>query len=89
MYGGHRRDAAGLSRPQSAAQATVMAVDAPLLERPPVEPAAGLVAGRYSLRSRLGRGSMGVVWPAQDEILHRSVAVQQIARPGATVSPGS
>src|SRR6202012_3765530 len=37
-----------------------------------------VIAGRYSLQNPIGRGAMGVVWRARDQLLDRDVAIKEV-----------
>jgi len=44
-----------------------------------------VLAGRYTLRTPLGRGGMGTVWLATDSVLDRQVAIKEVTFEAVTV----
>ncbi len=45
-----------------------------------------VIAGRYRLQAPIGRGAMGVVWRARDQLLDRDVAIKEV-QIGAMLTP--
>jgi serine/threonine protein kinase len=44
----------------------------------PSADAGRVIAGRYRLQAPIGRGAMGVVWRARDQLLDRDVAIKEV-----------
>jgi serine/threonine protein kinase len=80
--GAAQSEAAAPAAPAPAASAASAAAPTGTAAEPPAGSAQPrVVSGRYRLRSVRGSGSLGSVWSAYDEFLHRPVAVKEMKVP--------